>query len=82
MAGSIRSHAEAKTVIENWRRHQDIARALSLLNYFTWRDFKQKHAPLPNRTVLLESLALRSRGRSPEKPDLNRSSQSSGSSAS
>jgi putative transposase len=50
----FRSRAEAKVVIEAWRRHFNAIRPHSSLNYLTPLEFKQQHHPVPNRAVLQE----------------------------
>jgi putative transposase len=60
----FRSRAEAKVVIETWRRHYNAVRPHSSLDYLTPLEFKQQHQPIPNRAVLQERLARISRSRS------------------
>jgi putative transposase len=48
----FRSRAEAKVVIETWRRHYNAVRPHSSLDYLTPLEFKQQHPPNPNRAVL------------------------------
>ena len=50
----FRSRAEARVVIENWRRHYNAVRPHSSLAYLTPNEFKQQHPPLPNRAVFQE----------------------------
>ena len=50
----FRSRAEAKVVIEAWRRHFNAIRPHSSLNYLTPLEFKQQHHPIPNRAVFQE----------------------------
>jgi putative transposase len=50
----FRSRAEARVVIENWRRHYNAVRPHSSLAYLTPNEFKQQHQPLPNRAVFQE----------------------------
>jgi putative transposase len=50
----FRSRAEARVVIENWRRHYNAVRPHSSLAYLTPHEFKQQHQPLPNRAVFQE----------------------------
>jgi len=50
----FRSRAEARVVIENWRRHYNAVRPHSSLDYLTPNEFKQQHQPLPNRAVFQE----------------------------
>ena len=50
----FRSRAEAKVVIETWRRHYNAVRPHSSINYLTPHEFKQQHHPTPNRAVLQE----------------------------
>lgn len=50
----FRSRAEARVVIENWRRHFNAVRPHSSLNYLTPHEFKQQHSHSPNRAVLQE----------------------------
>lgn len=50
----FRSRAEARVVIENWRRHYNAVRPHSSLGYLTPHEFKQQHSPLPNRAVFQE----------------------------
>ena len=47
----FRSRAEAKVVIETWRRHYNAVRPHSSLAYLTPMEFKQQHQPHPDRTV-------------------------------
>jgi putative transposase len=42
----FRSRAEARVVIENWRRHYNAVRPHSSLAYLTPHEFKQQHQPL------------------------------------
>jgi len=46
------SRAEAKVVIEAWRRHFNTIRPHSSLNYLTPFEFKQQHHSIPNRAIL------------------------------
>jgi putative transposase len=48
----FRSRAEARVVIENWRRHYNAVRPHSSLNYLTPHAFKQQHHPSIHRAVL------------------------------
>ena len=48
----FRSRAEARVVIENWRRHYNAVRPHSSLNYLIPHAVKQQHHPSPNRAVL------------------------------
>jgi putative transposase len=50
----FRSRAEARVVIENWRRHYNAIRPHSSLEYLTPHEFKQQHQPFPNRAVFQE----------------------------
>ena len=50
----FRSRAEARVVIENWRRHDSAVRPHSSLAYLTPHEFKQQHQPLHNRAVFQE----------------------------
>jgi putative transposase len=50
----FRSRAEARVVIENWRRHYNAVRPHSSLDYLTPNEFKQQHQPVPNRAVFQE----------------------------
>ena len=50
----FRSRAEAKVVIEAWRRHYNAVRPHSGLDYLTPDEFKQQHQPHPNRAVFQE----------------------------
>jgi putative transposase len=50
----FRSRAEARVVIENWRRHYNSVRPHMSLQYLTPHEFKRQHQPLPNRAVLQE----------------------------
>jgi putative transposase len=50
----FRSRAEARVVIENWRRHYNAVRPHSSLAYLTPHEFKQQHPPLPNRALFQE----------------------------
>ena len=50
----FRSRAEAKVIIETWRRHFNAIRPHSSLNYLTPLEFKQQHHPVPNRAILQE----------------------------
>ena len=50
----FRSRAEAKVVIETWRRHYNAVRPHSSLNYLTPLEFKQQHQLTPNRAVFRE----------------------------
>jgi putative transposase len=50
----FRSRAEAKVVIETWRRHYNAVRPHSSLDYLTPIEFKQQHPTNPNRAVLQE----------------------------
>jgi putative transposase len=52
----FRSRAEAKVVIEIWRRHYNAVRPHSSLDYLTPHEFKQQHPTNPNRAVLQEFL--------------------------
>lgn len=47
----FRSRAEARVLIENWRRHYNAVRPHSSLNYLTPHEFKQQHHPFTNRAV-------------------------------
>ena len=47
----FRSRAEAKVIIEAWRRHYNAVRPHSSLDYLTPIEFKQQHQPHPNRAV-------------------------------
>jgi putative transposase len=47
----FRSRAEARVVIENWRRHYNAVRPHSSLKYLTPYEFKQQHYPFTNRAV-------------------------------
>ena len=48
----FRSRAEARVVIETWRRHYNAMRPHSSLEYLTPLEFKQQHLPSPNRAIL------------------------------
>jgi putative transposase len=48
----FRSRAEARVVIENWRRHYNAVRPHSSLAYLTPHEFKQQHHISTNRAVL------------------------------
>ena len=48
----FRSRAEARVVIETWRRHYNAVRPHSSLEYLTPLEFKQQHLPSPNRAIL------------------------------
>jgi len=48
----FRSCAEARVIIENWRRHYNTVRPHSSLQYLTPHAFKQQHHPSTNRAVL------------------------------
>lgn len=48
------SRAEAKVIIESWRRHYNAVRPHSSLNYLIPLQCKQQHHPVPNRAVLQE----------------------------
>ena len=48
----FRSRAEARVVIETWRRHYNAMRPHSSLEYLTPLEFKQRHLPSPNRAIL------------------------------
>jgi putative transposase len=50
----FRSRAEARVVIENWRRHYNAVRPHSSLEYLTPHEFRGQHQPLPNRAVFQE----------------------------
>lgn len=50
----FRSRAEARVVIENWRRHYNAVRPHSSLQYLTPHEFRRQHQPLPNRAVFQE----------------------------
>jgi putative transposase len=50
----FRSRAEAKVVIEAWRRHYNAVRPHSSLDYLTPHEFKQQHPSNPNRAVFQE----------------------------
>jgi putative transposase len=50
----FRSRAEARVVIENWRRHYNAVRPHSSLAYLTPHEFKQQHQPLHNRAIFQE----------------------------
>lgn len=50
----FRSRAEARVVIENWRRHDSAVRPHSSLAYLTPHEFKRQHQPLHDRAVFQE----------------------------
>jgi putative transposase len=50
----FRSRAEAKIVIENWRRHYNAIRPHSSLNYLTPHEFKRQHQTSTHRAVFQE----------------------------
>jgi putative transposase len=50
----FRSRAEAKVLIETWRRHYNAVRPHSSLGYLTPHEFKHQHQPNPNRAILQE----------------------------
>jgi len=50
----FRSRAEAKVVIETWRRHYNTIRPHSSLAYLTPHEFKQQHLPSTHRAVFQE----------------------------
>jgi putative transposase len=50
----FRSRAEARVVIENWRRHYNSVRPHMSLQYLTPHEFKRQHQPLPNQAVFQE----------------------------
>ena len=50
----FRSRAEARVVIENWRRHYNETRPDSSLNYLTPLEFKRQHSPDINPAVFQE----------------------------
>lgn len=60
----FRSRAEARVVIENWRRHYNVVRPHSSLEYLTPHEFRRQHQPLPNRAVFQEWMARKFLGRS------------------
>jgi len=50
----FRTRTEARIVIENWRRHYNVVRPHSSLQYLTPHAFKQQHHPSTHRAVLQE----------------------------
>lgn len=50
----FRSRAEARVVIETYRRHYNAVRPHSSLGYLTPHEFKQQHQPIPNRAISQE----------------------------
>lgn len=48
----FRSRAEARIVIDNWRRHYNAVRPHSSLHYLTPHEFKRQHHPSTHRAVL------------------------------
>jgi transposase InsO family protein len=50
----FRSRAEARIVIENWRRHYNAVRPHSSLQYLTPHEFKRQHQPSTHRAISQE----------------------------
>ena len=50
----FRSRAEARIVIENWRRHYNAVRPRSSLQYLTPHEFKRQHQPSTHRAISQE----------------------------
>ena len=50
----FRSRAEARIVIENWRRHYNAVRPHSSLQYLTPHEFKRQHQPSTHRVISQE----------------------------